>query len=105
MTHCCTPGDFSIKNGLGTLLLQRDELQKCVKNILWILFYCAFPKAAKQNVIVFLLYPPPPPFPPHIFQTDNMLFIATLNALETWVDGLASYNNSHGIEKAPRLLR
>ena len=26
MTHCCTPGDFSIKNRLGTLLLQRDEL-------------------------------------------------------------------------------
>ena len=25
MSHCCTPGDFSIKNGLGTLLLQRDD--------------------------------------------------------------------------------
>ena len=26
MTHCCTPGDFSIKNGLGTLLPQRDVM-------------------------------------------------------------------------------
>ena len=59
------------------------QLQKCVKNILWIFFECSFPKSAKQNVIVFVLKPPPTPPPPRIFQTANMFFIATWDALET----------------------
>ena len=67
-------------------------------------FLMRIPKVSQEKCYSFLIIPPPP-FPPHIFQTANMLFIATLNALETLVDGLASYNNSHGIEKAPRLLR
>ena len=56
-------------------------LQKCVKKYPLDIFLMLIPKVSQAKCYRFLIIPPP--IPPRRFQTANMFFIATWDALET----------------------